>query len=291
MLEKDEYRYHEVSAMVIDAILLNTQKHTDLLRPPRAAREAKHQALQRLSERFQLGGGRTSDYLLYGHLLFEVDEDRQGAADALSHAIAICEPGERFRVLVICAHRRVAMSDHAGALKDLSEADTLGQLDFLAVKQLAELHSAYGDAATAIAMFDRAAVMEPSNARIRQQLGGVKLFVVGDAAGAVADLDAAVLLGMRTSPTYRARGCANMKLGQLQAALADMDQAVRVAQQSKQAYLHVALTWRAVVRSEMGDFQGAVSDMDAANDISPLSESQQLWRQQCLKSWQKPTHA
>lgn len=56
--------------------------------------------------------------------------------------------------------------DRQGALKDLSEADNLGQLEFDIFKWLGELHSTLGNVATTT--FDRAAVIEPSNARFRQ---------------------------------------------------------------------------------------------------------------------------
>ena len=106
------------------------------------------------------------------------------------------------------------MGDRVGALSHLSEADSLGHLDCFCVKQLGELHSTAGDVATAVAIFDRAAAMEPSDARIRQQRGACK-DTLGDPLGAIEDLNAAIQLGLDNALTYTYRGVANIQLGQL----------------------------------------------------------------------------
>lgn len=284
--------HSEAAAMVIDAILFSTPNVAGLIRL-RALQEASfepHKAVQSFSEYLQLEGGHASDYVLYSQLLHQVD-DPQGAANALRHAIAVCEPSDRFTILVGCAHCKVAMSKWQGALRDLSEADTLGQLDFDDVKQLAELYSAYGDVATAVALFDRAAVMDPSNARVRQQRGACKS-TLEDTSGAIADLDAAILLGLDNTLTYRYRGVVYMKMGQFKAVLADFDQAV--TKRTELGYHREALLWRAAARFELGDIQGAVADMDAAHEISPLSDADQhnsqAYRQQLAKHTEVDTN-
>lgn len=143
------------------------------------------------------GGGDARDYRRYGKLLHEEGNDQLGAINALSHASAFCEPSERFNILVMSGSTMIKadIDDWLGALKDLEEADSLGQLDVDHLKQLAGMHSTAGDVATAVASFDRAAALEPSNARIRQQLGACKT-KLGDHAGAIADLDAAIQLGL-----------------------------------------------------------------------------------------------
>lgn len=97
-------------------------------------------------------------------------------------------------------------------LSYLTEADSLGQLDFSVVQQLGELHSTVGVVATAVATFDRAAAMEPSDARIRQQRGACK-DTLGDHTGAIENLSAAIQLGLDNALTYRYRGLANLQLG------------------------------------------------------------------------------
>ncbi len=224
--------------------------------------------------------GSAEDYLLYGQLLFAAGHQQAGL-DAVSHAVAICKPAERFEVLLKCAFVKAGMGDCVGALSYLSEADSLGQLDFFCVKQLGELHSTAGDVATAVAIFDRAAAMEPSDARIRQQRGACK-DTLGDPIGAIEDLNAAIQLGLDNALTYRYRGLANMQLGQFEAALADLDQAVAKEPDHLEAFL-----WQAEVNIRMGRIQDAIADMDQAHVIRPLThDDQQLRKSQGAREGQ-----
>lgn len=119
--------------------------------------------------------------------------------------------------------------------------------------------------ATAVSLFDRAAGIDPSNGRIFQQRGGCKP-TLGDYAGCVADLTAAIQLGRDDSKSYVYRGIANMKLKCLAAALADLSQAVLLNPDNDEAF-----AFRAEVKSLMGDRRGAVEDMDGAHVIQPLT--------------------
>lgn len=181
----------------------------------------------------------------------------------------------RFGTLIASEFIKAAVGDGPGALRDLAEADSLGQLDFTGVKELAEMHSTFTDVAPAVATFDRAADMEPSNARVRQQRGACKN-KLGDLAGAIADLDAAIQLGLDNALTYMYKGETNMQLGQLNIALADLDQAV--AKKPNRSH-YWADELRAEVKYSIGDPQGVVADMDLAHEIQPLSELDQLSRQ------------
>ncbi|KAL0051931.1 hypothetical protein WJX82_004713 [Trebouxia sp. C0006] len=77
---------------------------------------------------------------------------------------------------------------------------------------ICELPSTVGGVATAVAIFNRAAAMEPSNARVRQQRGACK-DTLGDHTGAIENLSAAIQLGLDNALTYRYRGLANLQLG------------------------------------------------------------------------------
>jgi len=271
--------HFEAAIMVIDAALISAPQHTELL-SKRARLEIHLQplkAIQTFSECFEAGGGSAEDYLFYGQLLFYEAGHRQASLDAISHAVDICKPAERFEVLLTCAFNKVDMGDRVGALSHLSEADSLGQLDFFCVKQLGELHSTAGNVATAVAIFDRAAAMEPSDARIRQQRGACK-DTLGDPIGAIEDLNAAIQLGLDNALTYKYRGVANMQLGQFEAALADLDQAV-----AKEPDHLEALLWRAEVNSRMGRIQDAIADLDLAHGIRPLTDHDQQLRKHYLK--------
>ena len=125
-------------------------------------------------------------YLHWWHLLLQV-YDQQGAASALSHAIALprlqfvshlrgsAAYHKRLTILGGLVNFKEGTRHRQGALKDLSEADALRQLSFDQLKQLGQLHSTHADiwrcidAAAAVVTVDIAAVMEPSHARVRQQ--------------------------------------------------------------------------------------------------------------------------
>ncbi len=118
--------------MVIDAALISAPQHTELL-SKRACLDIHLQplkAIQTFSECFEAGGGSAEDYLIYGQLLFYEAGHWQASLDAISHAVDICKPAEHFEVLLTCAFNKIVMGNRVGALSHLSEADSLGQLDF-----------------------------------------------------------------------------------------------------------------------------------------------------------------
>lgn len=269
-----EHDCKKAAVMVINAMLVSMPNDMYLIKT-RSHLEAEcdpPQALRRLSERISLGVADASDYLLYGLLLFSVEKNQQAAGDALTHALAICEPSDRFHMLVTCANGKGEMGDLEGARKCFAEADSLGKLNFSDLKRLGELQITVGNLAAALGSLNRAAAMEPSNASVRHQQGACKLYA-GDHAGAVVDLNAAILHGSRGA-TYRCRGIANLRIGQLDSALADLNQAL--AEESEQQFLHEALVWRAEVKHKLGNQLGAVADMDRASNIQPLAYHHQL---------------
>ena len=69
-----------------------------------------------------------------------------------------------------------------------------------------------------------------------------------------------------------------MQLGQLEAALADLDQAV-----AQKPDHFKALLWRAEVNSKMGRIQDAIADMDLAHGIKPLTDDDQRVRKNYLR--------
>ena len=271
----------EAAAMVTDALLVSTPKDTLLIRLRAELQLAydPQRALQTLSEYLQLGGGDASDYQLYGHILFQENHNAKAATAALSHAAAICEPAEKFDILVELAWCKELTGDSQGALKDLAEADSLaiGQLGVGPLTLLAVLHARNRDRASAIAALDRASLIEPLSVSIAEHRAAIK-HKFGDYSGAIADLDAIISLGVNHSVAYKARGLANMQLGRFEAALNDLNQAV--AKQSNKEFQ--ALVFRATLHHRMGNLQNAVADLDTAHQIQPLSDFDQFKRQRYL---------
>lgn len=103
--------HSEAVAMVVDAMLVREPNDTSLISlcgHLEAIFDAV-KALQSFSKCFELGGGDAWDNVMYGQLLLQTD--KQAAANALSHAVAICEPSERFDVLVKSALGKAAIRD------------------------------------------------------------------------------------------------------------------------------------------------------------------------------------
>lgn len=126
LLENDRV---EAAVMVMDAMSVcptaesvlasNKEAKADFIkrRAYLEVRFAPRKAMHSLSECFKLGGGDARDYLLYGALLYQEEDDLLGAINALSHAVAICEPSERFGILVECGFMKTTFEDLPGALK------------------------------------------------------------------------------------------------------------------------------------------------------------------------------
>lgn len=69
--------------------------------------------------------------------LRELQPSSDGAgptSSALSHAVATCEPSERFDILIASAWGKLKIGDRQGAFNDFLEADNLGQLEFAALQ-------------------------------------------------------------------------------------------------------------------------------------------------------------
>lgn len=163
-----EHECHKAAVMVIDAMLVNMPNDKHLIQS-RSRLEAEFdlpKALRSLAELIKLGVANASDYLLFGQLLFLVREDKEAASMAMSQAVAICEPSDRFMILVDCAHTKGRLGDLQGAVQCFIEADSLGQLDFEALRRLGGFQLRIGDAATAVGPLNRAALMDPSDGTV-----------------------------------------------------------------------------------------------------------------------------
>ena len=179
----------------------------------------------------------------------------------------------RFDKLVFTGNMKFRARDLHGALEDFTAADGLGQLDFHSVERLAELHGQVGTFALAASTWDRAARMNPSNARVRQQRGSCR-FVLGDTAGAIQDFTDAIQIGLDNADSYSHRSSTYSYMGDMPAALADLDQAV-----AKEKWNPEALSRRAALHGQMGNYGKALADLDAADAIAPLDALDQQQRQ------------
>lgn len=158
------------------------------------------------------------------------------------------------------------------------DAGNLDQLDVESLIKLAEQHVGCEDVATAIAVLDRAALLEPLDAKTAEKRACWK-YDIDDYSGAVADLDTAILLGTGNSLVYMNRGVAKLQLGHYEAALADFDQAV--AKQTNSTDIFGTLLCKARAKHSLGHFEDALVVWGAAEQIQPLSVDELVRRFEC----------
>jgi len=91
----------------------------------------------------------------------------------------------------------------------------------------------------------------------------------GDLQGAIANYTQAIRVQPKFSPAYYNRGIAYYKQGDKQAALADFSQAIQVNQSWDDRGIVNAYYNRATVRYDLSDFKGAISDYNQTIRLKP----------------------
>lgn len=144
-----------------------------------------------------------------------------------------------------CADIRQAKGDKAGATADRAAAWN--------VRGFAKYDC--GDAAAAVAVFDKAVASAPKNPDYYSGRGLAKK-ARGDLQGAVADYDRAIALDANNATTYHYRGLARVAQNSIAAAIADYDHAIAIDPGYAMAYFH-----RGCAKEIQGDEPGAQADL------------------------------
>jgi tetratricopeptide (TPR) repeat protein len=102
---------------------------------------------------------------------------------------------------------------------------------------------------------------------------GVEKYEAGDLEGAIADYDQAIRLAPNDAIAYSNRGAARGQSGDLEGAIADYDQVIRLAPNDAIAYSN-----RGITRADSGDKPGGKMDLQQAAELfeqqgnTPLSQ-------------------
>ena len=155
---------------------------------------------------------------------------------------------------------KMGVTDYLGALQDLDVVDQLGGITDRAnvLKMRSLVNSWLGNRHEALYLMDQAVLLQPRNGELLQQRGVIK-FDLQDWHGALADLDAALECGTKTFSILLSQRQRSLHAGNESKALIDLNMADLLCPNDVETF-----TWRAYVKSDVGDYQGAIEDFDRA---------------------------
>jgi len=106
----------------------------------------------------------------------------------------------------------------------------------------------------------------PANVQnaVTYEFRGIAKEKKGDLNGAIADYDQAIRIGPKFSVPYYSRGMAKQKKGDLNGALADYNQAIQLNPKNASAFIN-----RGNVKLRKGDLNGATGDYNQAIKLNP----------------------
>lgn len=171
---------------------------------------------------------------------------------------------ERARIFYCClGEARLRKGDSWGAIEDCNRSlrlDNKSKSAVMAYRLRGKANQSNGDLESAIADFDRAVQLDPSDCESFITRGLAKR-VKGDLTGAILDLDSAIGLDPKNAAVYHLRGSAKKEKGHLDDAIADCNQAIALDPQSAPSYFT-----RGLAKERKGDLQDAVADYSRAID-------------------------
>ncbi|MEC4816677.1 MAG: tetratricopeptide repeat protein [Scytonema sp. PMC 1069.18] len=109
----------------------------------------------------------------------------------------------------------------------------------------------------------------PQNSAVTFLTQGLQKSDLGDLQGALADYTQAIRINPRYSLAYYNRGIVYQDLGETEAALVDYGKAIEINQNWGKGGLVDAYINRGLLRDQQGDRKGAISDYDQAIHLNP----------------------
>ena len=166
-------------------------------------------------------------------------------------------------------------SDYDRAIADCDEAIRRGLKDPATYNNRGYAHFSKGNAERAVTDFTEAIRLNPTFAIAFANRGLARCaeHAYGDA---LLDLDDSIRIS-KSAGALQSRGRAYYHLGNWHAALADLDDAVRLAPKRADSY-----RWRAIVYLSSGNSGRAMADFGAAIDLDPRDPNSYLGRANCL---------
>ncbi len=206
-----------------------------------------------------------------------VDGDLQGALAVLDQEAQL-QPKDG-KIFLERASVKMEVTDYLGALQDLDVVDQLGGITDRAnvLKMRSLVNSRLGNKHEALYFMDQAVLLQPRNGELLQQRGAIKSDLQ-DWRGALADVEAALEHGTKTSVSFRLRGSIHCMLGNESKALIDLNMADLLCSNDVETF-----TWRACVKSDVGDYQGAIEDFDRAALLQVPDEHSMDLRAQAVR--------
>ncbi|MBN2198962.1 MAG: tetratricopeptide repeat protein [Candidatus Aminicenantes bacterium] len=217
---------------------------------------------------------------------YEKSKDYTRALDDLNRAIALDpDPGrkERYaqskaRVLHQLARKELERKDNAGAIALLTEAISITPDNTSLRSARAEICARNGKWAQAAADYDELIRLEPDKQTWRFDRGMAR-FALGRHDDALADFDRVLEIKAKNlygARAHRGRGLVFMERGDLDAALAEFDAALRYPPPFADSASYLP---RGRIRLQRGDVKGALADLNLAVvvNIDPKDKAQALF--------------
>ncbi|MEY4927813.1 MAG: hypothetical protein RI894_2249 [Bacteroidota bacterium] len=168
---------------------------------------------------------------------------------------------ERSEPLLCCAQANLALRNYDEAVRNCTQALRINNLEDRAYQLRAQAYLENGNTIDAIEDFDRTLKLHPTAAGFNDR--GFAKFLLGQIESAIADFDQALKLDKEFLPAYRNRAKARLNLGDQIAALEDYNQALELAHDAD------TYTARGLLLHRLGEYTKAIADFDAALRINP----------------------
>jgi len=159
------------------------------------------------------------------------------------------------------AHTWTRLGNYQRAIDDLTEVIHLRPQDAFAYRRRGFLRQIVGDPQEAVRDYDEALPLDPTDHSSWNNRGNAKS-ELGDKSGAISDLSQAIRLGNDFDSRIN-RAIVFFEIGNLQAALDDLDAVEREVAGSDSCHL-----WRGLTRLRLGYVDGALEDLAEARRIA-----------------------
>jgi tetratricopeptide (TPR) repeat protein/S1-C subfamily serine protease len=175
------------------------------------------------------------------------------------------------------AFRGIARSnllDYQGAISDFNDALAISSKNQYAYLGRGSTYAALGNFQAAISDFNQVLAINSKNEYAYVGRGNVRASVVNflglvDHKGAISDYNQALAINPRNEGALVSRSGIRAMLGELQGAMVDLNQAIRLTPSSDIVSLANAYAARGNLKSIMGDFQGGLADVNRAIQLNP----------------------
>nr|WP_019499968.1 serine/threonine-protein kinase [Pseudanabaena sp. PCC 6802] len=188
--------------------------------------------------------------------------DKQGAIADYSKAI---ERDPKFsNAYLNRGNARSILGDLQGAIADCNKAIEVNPKNVSAYNARAGVRLSLRDTKGAVDDFNKAIKLDPKNVFAYISRADIRIFYLSDFQGAIDDSNKILEIDRNNAPAYIDRGNAYYRLGKLDKALEDLNQAIVLKPD-----LYLGYQNRSLIRLALEDFHGALEDSNKVIELNP----------------------